>query len=76
MKRQFVTDINMIKYEVCVEVAKQAFAGELRPAGMRSPIRSSPEIIPDGGAAFTGSGRSCASGLIWRRDAGCRDKVQ
>ena len=29
MKRQFVTDINMIKYEVCVEVAKQAFAGEL-----------------------------------------------
>ena len=36
MKRQFVTDINMIKYEVCVEVAKQAFAGELRPAGMRS----------------------------------------
>ena len=29
MKRQFGTDINMIKYEVCVEVAKLAFAGEL-----------------------------------------------
>ncbi len=29
MKRQFVTDINKIKYEVCVEVAKLAFAGEL-----------------------------------------------
>lgn len=29
MKRKFVTDINKIKYEVCVEVAKAAFANQL-----------------------------------------------
>ena len=46
MKRQFVTDINMIKYEVCVEVAKLAFAGELESRRDEIPYAIIPGNTP------------------------------
>ncbi len=46
MKRQFVTDINMIKYEVCVEVAKLAFAGELESRRDEIPYTIIPGNTP------------------------------
>ena len=46
MKRQFVTDINMIKYEVCVEVAKLAFAGELETRRDEIPYTIIPGNTP------------------------------
>ncbi len=46
MKRQFVTDINMIKYEVCVEVAKLAFAGELEARRDEIPYTIIPGNTP------------------------------
>ena len=45
-----------------MEVAKQAFAGELETRRDEIPIRSSPEIIPDGGAALPGAGDRAPAG--------------
>lgn len=46
MKRQFVTDINKIKYEVCVEVAKLAYAGELETKREEIPYTIIPGNTP------------------------------
>lgn len=46
MKRQFVTDINKIKYEVCVEVAKLAYAGTLEEKKHEIPYTIIPGRTP------------------------------
>jgi len=46
MKRKFVTDINKIKYEVCVEVAKAAFEGKLEEKREEIPYTIIPGKTP------------------------------
>ena len=46
MKRKFVTDINKIKYEVCVEVAKAAFEGNLEQKREEIPYTIIPGKTP------------------------------
>lgn len=46
MKRQFGTDINKLKYEVCVEVARLAFAGELEEKRDEIPYTIIPGSTP------------------------------
>ena len=46
MKRTFGTDINKIKYEVCVEVAKAAFEGKLEEKREEIPYTLIPGKTP------------------------------
>ena len=57
MKRQFGTDINKLKYEVCVEVARLAFAGELEEKRDEIPYTIIPGSTPVTVAVFTVNGK-------------------
>lgn len=67
MKRSFVTDINKIRYEVNVEVAKAAFANQLDEKETKSLTQLFREIHLPTAAVFIVRGRLSVRECVLQR---------
>ena len=76
MKTRFVTDINKIKYEVNMEVARMAFNGELDEHREEIAYNIIREIRRSTAAVFIRSGRSSVRESAWQKAIRrCREAI-